>query len=203
MTTSRAARPPPSLEHNMSRTLSRHVGRRLATVAASLVLAGRADRAPVAPDIRAEASARAEVVMPADQSGALAALRRATDRYHRLDAAIADGFVFLHGCEVRPEGGPVGIVYVQPGRLVDGVIDTALPDGLIYAPSATEGPRLVAVELAVPFTQWTSPQAPTFLGATFQREDEFGVFGLHVWLWRNNPGGLFAESNPNVTCSQE
>ena len=30
-----------------------------------------------------------------------------------------------------------------------------------------------------------------------------GVFGLHVWLWRNNPAGLFAESNPNVSCGAE
>jgi hypothetical protein len=38
------------------------------------------------------------------------------------------------------------------------------------------------------------------MGAEFQREDEFGVFGLHVWVWRNNPNGLFEEAHPRISC---
>jgi len=26
------------------------------------------------------------------------------------------------------------------------------------------------------------------------------VFGLHVWVWRHNPEGMFATTNPNVSC---
>ena len=187
----------------MSNILSTSLGQPLAMVAVSMVLAACADRAPVAPAEHAAVSARLEPPTPAEENGALATLRRATDRYHRLDAAIADGFEFLHGCEVREDVGPVGIVYIHRPRLLDGAIDPTLPDGLIYEPTTTEGPRLVAVEFAVPFALWTAPQPPSFLGATFQREDEFGVFGLHVWLWRNNPRGLFAETNPNVFCTPE
>jgi hypothetical protein len=191
------------LEHNMSATLAWAVRRSLAMVVASIVLAACADRAPVAPDRQTAASARFETTVPAEENTTLATLRRATSRYHDLQAAIADGFVFLHGCEVREEGGPVGTVYVHPQRVMDGAIDPSLPDGLIYEPTGTDSPRLVAVEMAVPLATWTTPQAPTFLGATFQREDEFGVFGLHIWLWRDNPKGLFAETNPNVTCSEQ
>lgn len=25
-------------------------------------------------------------------------------------------------------------------------------------------------------------------------------YDLHVWLWRDNPNGLFVNWNPNVTC---
>ena len=25
-------------------------------------------------------------------------------------------------------------------------------------------------------------------------------YDLHVWLWKHNPSGLFAEWNPSVTC---
>ncbi len=25
-------------------------------------------------------------------------------------------------------------------------------------------------------------------------------YDLHVWLWKENPEGLFAEWNPDVTC---
>jgi hypothetical protein len=93
------------------------------------------------------------------------------------------------------------MLYVHMGRLTDGAIDPTAPDALLYEPGAAGGPpTLVGVELAVPYALWTGEAPPTFLGATFQREDEFGVFGLHVWVWRDNPEGLFAESHPRVTC---
>lgn len=177
--------------------------RLLAIVAASAPLAACTDRAPVAPERQLAISAQFTAMPAAREAAALATLRRATARYHDLNAAIDDGFVFLHGCEVRPDEGPVGIVYVHMGRLLDGAIDPALPEGLIYEPRRNGRPRLVGVELATPFALWTEPEPPAFLGASFQREDEFGVFGLHVWLWRNNPEGLFAESNPNVSCEPE
>ncbi|HSL68614.1 MAG TPA: hypothetical protein VK864_00165, partial [Longimicrobiales bacterium] len=132
--------------------------------------------------------------------GAIATLQRATARYHNLNVAIDDGFVLLHPCEERPGEGPVGIVYVNMERLVDGVIDPETPDALIYEPVANGQPRLVGVEFALPYALWSAPEPPAFLGAAFQPEDEFGVWALHVWVWRMNPEGLFAESNPRVSC---
>ena len=177
--------------------------RPLAVFAASALFAGCTDRVPVAPDRPPAMSALLTALPAAGEATELATLRRATARYHNLNAAIADGFVFLHGCEVRPDEGPVGIVYIHMGRLMDGAIDASLPDGLIYEPSGNGRPRLVGAELAVPYPLWTAQEPPAFLGRSFQREDEFGVFGLHAWIWRNNPEGLFAESNPNVSCGVE
>ena len=174
---------------------------RLATlVAVATLVAACAAEAPVAPEMPAlrAANTRAD----AEGARALAALRRATARYHDLKAATDDGFVFLHGCESRPDEGPVGAVYVHPGRL-DGVIDPTMPEALIYEPGENGSARLVGVELAVPYVAWTNAQPPEFLGAAFQPEDEFGVWGLHIWLWRQNPEGLFAESNPRVSCAAE
>jgi hypothetical protein len=122
-----------------------------------------------------------------------------TARYHELSVAQREGFVLLHECESRPNEGPVGIVYVNFDRLLDGVIDPELPDALIYAPSS-DGPRLAGVEFAIPYALSPGNEPPQFLGATFQREDEFGVFALHAWVWLNNPAGLFAETNPRVSC---
>ena len=99
-----------------------------------------------------------------------------------------------------PGEGPVGTVYYNPSRLLDGAIDPALPDALIYEPRAKGRPRLVGVEFAVPNMGQVTP---SLLGATFQREDEFGVFALHAWVWRNNPEGLFAETNRQVSCGAE
>src|SRR5215831_1129536 len=130
-----------------------------------------------------------EPTAPTPTDEAVATLKSATIRYSDLDLAKADGFVFLHGCEVREEGRPVGTVYVNMSRLTDGMIDPARPDALIYAPDGTDHPKLVGVELAVPYSLWTDAAPPEFLGNSFQREDEFGVFGLHVWVWRTNPKG--------------
>lgn len=174
---------------------------RLATIVASAtLLAACAAEAPVAPERPTLLVANTSTDMKGAR--ALATLRRATARYHDLTAATDDGFVFLHGCESRPDEGPVGMVHVHPGRL-DGVIDPALPEALVYEPGKDGRARLVGVELAIPYVAWTNAEPPEFLGASFQREDEFGVWGLHVWLWRHNPDGLFAESNPRVSCAAE
>ena len=126
---------------------------------------------------------------------ALAQLRTATARYHDLAAALADGFVLAAECE----GGEVASVYVKPDR-IDGTIDPSAPEGLLYAAGANGRPRLVGVELVLPYG-YGGPEPPTFLGQRFQAEDEFGVWGLHVWIWAHNPAGMFAFSNPNVSCA--
>ncbi len=184
----------------MNTSTSRRRVRFAAIVATATLVAACAGEAPLAP----ERPALRTVNTRADAAGAraLATLRRATARYHDLNAATDDGFVFLHGCESRPDEGPVGMVYVHPARL-DGVIDPREPEALIYEPGENGRARLVGVELVVPYVAWTNAQPPEFLGASFQPEDEFGVWGLHVWLWRQNPEGLFAESNPRVSCAAE
>lgn len=138
----------------------------------------------------------------ADENAALATLRRATARYHNLDAALADGFFLLHDCEVRPTGA-VGALYIHLDRYLDGRIDPAAPDGLLYAPSDDGQPTLAGVELALPIELWNEDEPPAFLGNTFQLEDEFGAFGLHIWLWLANPDGLFAEAHPDIACGEE
>ena len=132
---------------------------------------------------------------------AIDALRRVTDRYHNLKAALDDDFVLLHECEERPGEGPVGTVYVNIARLLDGAIDPNLPDALIYEPVPGGSEILVGVEFAVPYALWPGTTPPQFLGATFQREDEFGVYALHAWVWLKNPEGIFAEANPRVSCN--
>lgn len=192
----------------MNTPTSRLRVRFVATVATATLVAACAAEAPLAPKGPATTSMElarlrtADTRIDATRTRALATLSRATARYHDLNAATEDGFVFLHGCESRPDEGPVGMVYVHPGRL-DGVIDPGMPEALIYEPRKNGRARLVGVELVIPYAAWTQAQPPEFLGADFQREDEFGVWGLHVWLWRHNPEGLFAESNPHVSCAAE
>ena len=199
----------------MNTTTPHSLTRSLAIVAAAALFAGCADKSSLSPD-QQSADARQLSELPAAQSDrsndrdhdpalnkAVATLRRVTARYHDLSVATSpeEGFVLLHECETRLDNEQVGTVYFNPARLTDGVIDPEKPDALIYEPGRDGAPpKLVGVELAIPFTLWTKQEPPTFMGATFQREDEFGVFGLHLWVWRKNPNGLFAESNPRVSC---
>lgn len=173
----------------------------LAIMATALLLAACDEETPLAaePDAGIEAQF-AKQVPQREIDWVVKQLRRATDRYHNIDRAIADGFVFVHGCEIRPGEAPAGMVLAHPGRMGDGLILPRLPDGLLYEPSSTGKPKLIGVEMVIPYPLWTKQTPPTFLGNTFEREDEFGVFGLHIWVWRNNPDGLFADGNPNVKC---
>ena len=174
------------------------LGRSLTIVAAAALFAACAD-APVAPN-RTPVSRAALATLPGTNTdGVIAALQRVTARYHNFSAAIDDEFVLLHPCEVRGNEGPVGTVYVNMERLMDGVIDPESPDALIYEPARDGSLHLVGVEFAIP-KALAGGEPPTFLGNTFQSEDEFGVFALHAWVWRNNPKGLFAETNPRVSC---
>ena len=181
-------------------TALRSLGRSLTIVAAATLFAACADSAPLAPKYFGPTKVQAASLPGTNTDGMIATLQRVSARYHRLSIAKNEGFVLLHPCEARGDEGPVGTVYVNIARLMDGVIDPESPDALIYEPTRTGDFRLVGVEFAVPQALWTGAELPTFLGTTFQREDEFGVYALHAWVWRNNPNGLFAETNPRVSC---
>ena len=168
-------------------------------LAAALSLAACADRAPTAPD---EAASPALATARADHQAALAELRRVTARYHDVSVAVADGFVPVTvECE-EEEGGPVmPIPYAHFGRILDGRLDASLPDALLYEPDANGRLRLVGVEVAMLLS--AQPEPPTFLGVPLEREEALGVYGLHIWVWRHNPAGMFAEGNPHVTCGAD
>jgi hypothetical protein len=188
---------------DMNGIVRRSLSRSLTIVAVTTLIAGCGDNVPVSPTPRPNLAAQLTTVREQTPEAVIATLRRVTARYHDLSVATSpsEGFVLLHDCETRLGDEQVGTVYFNPARLFDGVIDPEKPDALIYEPGHDSvPPKLVGVEFAVPFGLLPSIEAPTFQGATFQREDEFGVFGLHVWVWRDNPNGMFAESNPKVSC---
>jgi hypothetical protein len=53
----------------------------------------------------------------------------------------------------------------------------------------------------VPFGAWAGSEPPELFGQHFHRNEAFGIWALHVWVWRNNPSGLFADWNPRVSCA--
>ena len=125
--------------------------------------------------------------------------RLATAAYHDQGQALADGYTKFLPCFDDPAAGGMGQHYVN-FALMDGTVDAAAPEALVYE-VAPSGERLVAVEYLVPYTAVpnTAP-APTLFGTAFHRKDGLGVWALHAWIWRPNPGGMHEDFNPRVAA---
>lgn len=147
------------------------------------------------------AAVRVGAVDPAD----LVALRRATARFHDVAAAEDAGWDFVipdlsgRPCFQSAAGG-MGYHHANTG-LLDGTVDAAEPEALLYVPAKNGKLRLAGVEYIVPAAAWPHARPPQLYGQEFPFVEGFGVYGLHVWLWQENPEGLFAAWNPTVSCA--
>lgn len=125
------------------------------------------------------------------------------------------------------ELGAMGIHFFRPDLLgitateprVDGVgmhMDFLAPSVLIYEPQADGSLELVAVENLVFQAAWEEAghtEPPSFHGVPYDHMfddpdtdlDEAHMFSphydRHVWIYRENPNGVFAQYNPVVGCS--
>src|SRR5512139_3979197 len=140
----------------------------------------------------------------------LAKVRQATDKYHDVNAALADGFIETPHCVSSSDGG-MGIHFINPARLMDPSENILEPEILLYA-KTEEGMKLIGVEyfygIGAPDTPVPNPAppAPVLFGRPFDgpmEQHEPGQpphYDLHVWVWQANPSGMFAPFNPNVKC---
>lgn len=61
--------------------------------------------------------------------------------------------------------------------------------------------RPVAVEYIIPYLFHSrSSAAPVLFGKEFRKNDAFQLWGLHAWVWKEYPSGMFASWNPSVNC---
>lgn len=147
--------------------------------------------------------ARAALPPQARLNMSLAALRRATAKYHRLEVAMADGYGLLEGvdhCFTNQPVGDMGYHYIDAAALDNNVEETH-PEALVYAPDEDGELHLAAVEYVVPQEPWDAENSelPTAFGLDFHSNGA-GLYILHAWVWKHNPSGLFEDWNPNVTC---
>lgn len=128
------------------------------------------------------------------------AAAHATAKYQNVAKAEADGYVPVSLCIAAPPG-VMGIHYANFG-LVDDTVDPRTPEILLYVPADGGGVRLVGVEYMV---LDEGQSAPVLFGQTFAGPMAHGLgpshFDLHVWLWEENPSGIFAGFNPNPDLS--
>lgn len=175
------------------------------TVAAFIALTTGCSERPSAPASAVPptaASASAAVAGVGDQLGHL---RAVLARFHDLELAKAAGYtVELTGCyidESPAARGAMGFHFGKASAINKLTPDPLEPEALLYEPQPNGRYRLVGVEFLIPYTLLPRSSAPpTLFGQAFAQNDVFQVWALHAWVWKNNPSGMFASWNPNVSC---
>ena len=126
-------------------------------------------------------------------------VRDANDKFKDLAAAVAAGYIAMP-CASGATGGAMGIHYVNVDYLKDAKPDIARPQAIMYEPAEDGKMQLVAVE-------YISFKGPVDLdGQLFQltpAPNRYGLdnfYELHVWAWKDNPAGEFADNNTKVSC---
>lgn len=146
-------------------------------------------------------AALALAVLPAASAGAtdralLAQVRQATVQFHDLQTAIDAGYEQFLPCFDDGVSSGMGQHFAKMS-LIDGVADALHPEVLVYEPHNGRY-QLVAVEYVIPQSAWTSEEAPMLFGEHFHTNDTLGIWALHAWIWRGNPGGVHDDFSPNV-----
>jgi hypothetical protein len=141
------------------------------------------------------------VVGPAAPASAgqddLSAVRKATAKFHSLEAAGRAGYASALNCFDLPGVGGMGQHYIK-GELMNGSVTPKKPQALVYEVNGDEL-TLVAVEYIVPYSiRPATAEPPRLFGRAFLHNDGLRLWALHAWIWRNNPLGTFASYNPNV-----
>jgi hypothetical protein len=140
--------------------------------------------------------------------GQLAALRQVTERYKSLDAAKQAGYsTQITPCWAHHSAGAMGYHYGKTD-IFDAAVDLLQPEVVIYEPEKNGRMNLVGLEYIVPLDAWQAAKhdlndptdVPQLLGQRFTRHSFLPIFKLHIWLWRNNPSGTYADWNPKVSC---
>ena len=126
-------------------------------------------------------------------------VRAANDRFQDVAAAVSEGYAPIP-CASGIDGGAMGVHYVSEKLLKSDTVDIAHPQAVMYEPASDGKMALVAVEYI------TSKGPAALQGQLFNftgAPNRYGLgpfYELHVWAWKANPRGAFADMNPNVTC---
>jgi hypothetical protein len=157
----------------------------------------------------------------------LDALTQSTAALHDLDAALAAGYSLFSaspktaadGCISSLSDGGMGYHYGRLDNLADDSVTLLDPEFLVYAPK--DAPRkdgearrrLAALDYFIPYSpKWPGPSDANFKRAPRLHDfstmsalpdvafapSRFDGWMFHIWLWEQNPAGMFANWNPSV-----
>jgi hypothetical protein len=161
-----------------------------------------------------EETAITEAGLSSSVNQQLAEVRQATDKYHDVNVAIAEGYVQLGPCIED-----FGVFFLKFPLVFDDTVNELTPEGLLYEPTEDGGLKLVAVSylylLRIDGQPWFSPAPPPYFpadpylfGGEIRMDGPYGPhqpgqawhWDLVAWVWSGNPDGMFATYNTNVDC---
>jgi hypothetical protein len=147
----------------------------------------------------------------------LVSVKAGLEKYNDPIVAIRDGFLSTVGCIDFPKGLQDGPAYYPPGAMgvhllnmgnVGPTLDPEKPQVLIYEP-VNGKLHLVAAEWFMP-EQIAGGKTPEIFGQKLIgpmnghepiMPASLRHYDLHVWLWKNNPKGVFTSTNAAVKCA--
>lgn len=131
----------------------------------------------------------------------VARIRAATAEFRSLDAAVRAGYGREGGrCIQNQPAGTMGFHH-QNEALLDDRIEIERPEILVYERLPDGKYQLNGVEYVVPLSEWPETKdPPTVMGQPLKVARGLKIWYRHVWVWRENPSGLFADWNPLVKC---
>ena len=158
---------------------------------------------------------------------ALSDLTALSAPFHDVDAAEAAGYglfskpplTALDGCISSQSEGGMGYHYSRLDNLGDDSVSLLDPEFLVYA--SKNGPRkdgearrrLAAFDYFIPYSpKWPDKDDPKFKRAPTTHDfstmrdlpdiafapSRFQGWMFHIWLWENNPAGMFTNWNTSV-----
>jgi hypothetical protein len=145
-----------------------------------------------------------------DQAGAFVRLvRQSTERFRDVSVAEAEGYGLAFGCVSGPDAGAMGLHYVNFPLALDGELDAARPEIVIYEAMPNGRLKMTGADYLVLAQDWedkhpgTTPELMGQLFHFFESPNRFGLpafYTLHVWAWKENPNGTFVNWHPKVSC---
>jgi hypothetical protein len=143
-----------------------------------------------------------------DGHQAVEIVRRATAGYRHVGAAEAAGYGQFLTCVQEPGQGAMGTHWVNGALVGDSTLDPTQPEALMYETKRSGKMELVGVEYIVFQDVWDAENssAPMLFDEMFHlvsSPNRYGLppfYALHVWAWKHNPDGTFADWNPRVSC---
>lgn len=127
-------------------------------------------------------------------------------RYQDPMMAIHDGYHSTLACVEFPEGA-MGVHFINV-QTIGPTVDPSKPQVLMYEPVG-DSLRLAGAEWFVPLATGVK-EAPVLFGETFDgpmdghhpvMPHELRHYDLHVWLFKDNPRGMFTSVNSAVSCA--
>lgn len=92
--------------------------------------------------------------------------------------------------------------------ILDGALDAAKPEILMYEKARNERLEFIGVEFLVLAEAWDAAHdgPPALEGQLFHHTGSPNryrlpaFYSLHVWAWKRNPLGTFVDWHPHVSC---